>query len=584
MEKWYIKSIKTKIDFENSNLSEYMRRILSNRELSAADSVQSFLNPSISNLHSPMLLPDLIKATNIIMQSINLKENIRVIGDYDVDGVTSTYILVKGLKNFGAKVDYKIPHRVEDGYGINKDIIKKAKEDGINLIITCDNGIAAIEEINFAKELGIKVIVTDHHEVQYVDGIEHLPLADAVVDPKKNSSRYPFNGICGAVVAYKLINQLYIINGKDEEDFLKEFLPFAAIGTICDVMNLVDENRAIVSEGLKYLNSTDNKGIKALIDACSIEGAIDVYHIGFIIGPTINSSGRLESAEMALDLFFESDYEKALSMAKELRELNQKRQKLTEEGYDKVNDLITNHNLDKKLRVLMIKETSIDESIIGIVAGRIKEKYNRPTIIFTKSKDFLKGSGRSIDEYDMFENLQKFKSEYLSFGGHKMACGLSLEEDKLNNLIVEINNNCLLSKDDLVKKIYIDAKVDLSDVNLKMISDLEVLKPYGNGNPKPIFVTSNLKIHNFSVLGKNKNVLKFDVKDGKDTRKALYFKNIENFISDFETINKNEILNLIENRQNNLFLDIVYSPVINDFRGIKNIELRVSSMRISKNN
>ncbi|MBL7575130.1 single-stranded-DNA-specific exonuclease [Peptoniphilus asaccharolyticus DSM 20463] len=585
MEKWFIKSAKANINFDDLNLSDYMKKILSNRELSAAENVQSFLNPDISNLHSPVFLPDLIKATNIIREAINQQKKIRIVGDYDVDGVTSTFILCKGLRNLGANVDYKIPHRVEDGYGINKNIIDSAKEDGVDLIITCDNGIAAMEALEHANKLGVDVIVTDHHEVQYVDGAEQLPKAVAVINPKRSSSKYPFKGICGAVVAYKLIEQLYVITAMDEEELLNEFLPFATIGTICDVMSLVDENRALVSEGLKRLNSTSNVGLKAMIEACQIDGVLDVYHIGFIIGPTINSSGRLESAELSLELFLKTEYSEAIVIAKELRELNQKRQKLTEEGYLKVDELIQKYELDKKLRVLMVKETSIDESIIGIIAGRIKEKYNRPTLVFTKSKDFLKASGRSIDEYDMFESLQKYKDRFVAFGGHKMACGLSIEEDNLKNLIVDVNNDSTLSKEDLVKKIYIDSLLHLREINLNMIADLEILKPYGNGNPKPVFSSLNLRVFNFAVLGKNKNVLKFDVSDGNSSRKALYFKPVEEFVEEMAAqADIEQVYNMIENKNHNILIDLVYSPTINEFRGVQNIELRVSSIRISKKN
>ncbi|WP_455258691.1 single-stranded-DNA-specific exonuclease RecJ [Peptoniphilus asaccharolyticus] len=585
MEKWFIKSAKANINFDDLNLSDYMKKILSNRELSAAENVQSFLNPDISNLHSPVFLPDLIKATNIIREVINQQKKIRIVGDYDVDGVTSTFILCKGLRNLGANVDYKIPHRVEDGYGINKNIIDSAKEDGVDLIITCDNGIAAMEALEHANKLGVDVIVTDHHEVQYVDGAEQLPKAVAVINPKRSSSKYPFKGICGAVVAYKLIEQLYVITAMDEEELLNEFLPFATIGTICDVMSLVDENRVLVSEGLKRLNSTSNVGLKAMIEACQIDGVLDVYHIGFIIGPTINSSGRLESAELSLELFLKTEYSEAIVIAKELRELNQKRQKLTEEGYLKVDELIQKYELDKKLRVLMVKETSIDESIIGIIAGRIKEKYNRPTLVFTKSKDFLKASGRSIDEYDMFESLQKYKDRFVAFGGHKMACGLSIEEDNLKKLIVDVNNDSTLSKEDLVKKIYIDSLLPLREINLNMIADLEILKPYGNGNPKPVFSSLNLRVSNFAVLGKNKNVLKFDVSDGNSSRKALYFKPVEEFVEEMTAqADIEQVYNMIENKNHNILIDLVYSPTINEFRGVQNIELRVSSIRISKKN
>lgn len=582
MEKWYIKKPKQQLNFKDINYPEYMKNILLNRELSENESIYSFLNPNLENLHPPMLLPDIIKASNIIIQAIMMNKRIRVVGDYDVDGITSTYILVRGLSKLGAKIDYKIPHRVNDGYGINKSIIQKAFEDKVDLIITCDNGIAAIDELSYAKELGIQVIVTDHHEVQKEDDIEILPNANAIVNPKRAVSKYPFSGICGAVVAFKLISQLFLIKGMDMDEFFEEFLPFAAIGTVCDVMNLTDENRVIVSKGIQLINDTQNIGLKALKEVSQIEGNIDVYHIGFIIGPTLNSSGRLESAEKALELFFSDSYTKALDIAKELRELNQIRQKLTEEGYEKVNSIINDYQLNKKLRVLMIKEESIDESIIGIVAGRIKEKYNKPAIIFTKSKDFLKGSGRSIDEYDMFENLQKFKSEFIAFGGHKMACGLSAEPDKLNKIIVEVNNSCMLTKEDFIKKVYIDTVVNLSEVTIEMINNIEKLKPFGNGNPKPLLASTNLKILNFSVLGKNNNVLKFNVFDGSIIKKVVMFKSLENFAEEIEFNGNIENFVTQINDSSDLFVDLVYSPVINEFRNEKNVELRATNIRLSR--
>ena len=461
MEKWFVKKYSiSDEEVNNIGIDKYVYSILLNRGINKKEDIIKFLNPSTDNFHSPFLLPNLIKGSNILISAIKENKKIRIVGDYDVDGVMSTFILYKGLKSFNANVDYVIPNRIIDGYGINNSIIDNSKEDGIDLILTCDNGIAASNQVNYANDLGIEVIVTDHHEVPVVDGVEILPKAKAVIDPKMEESKYPFKDICGAVVAFKLIAYLYLINGKNMDILYNEFLPYAAIATICDVMPLIDENRDIVSIGLEILNNSTDIGIRALIEACDLlDKRIEVFHIGFIIGPTINSSGRLESADIAIKMLVEENYNKALEYAKYLRNLNYERQRLTDDGFNKIDNIINTYDLTKKFPVLILRETSINESVVGIIAGRIKEKYNQPTIILTKSHELLKGSGRSIENYDMFAKVSEFKHMLSSFGGHKMACGLSLEEEKFKDFVININNNSNLKKEDFVRKVNIDLPI-----------------------------------------------------------------------------------------------------------------------------
>lgn len=586
MEKWFIKNTKPEnIDYEKFNLNKILYKVLVNRDIKTEDEIERYLNPSLEDLNTSLLLPDLIKASNLIMKNIEQNNKIRIVGDYDVDGVMSTYILYNGLLRLNANIDFDIPNRITDGYGINKTIINRAKEDNINLIITCDNGIAAFDAISYAKENNIDIIVTDHHEVVRNELKEEvLPLADAIINPKRDNSKYPFKEICGGVVAYKLIDYLYKINGINEDELYNFLLPYAAIATVCDVMPLINENRIIVSNGLRYLNNTSDIGLSALIKSAMLEDKkIDVYHLGFILGPTINSSGRLEDASIAIDLLLEKDENKALEKAKYLRGLNVERQVLTDDGYNKIDKQIEINNLMSKQKVLIVYDDDLNESVVGIIAGRIKEKYNRPTIVLTDSNGILKGSGRSIDVYNMFEKVSEHKNLLESFGGHAMACGLSLKKENLEEFINLINKDADLTEEDLIKKVYMDLGLSLSNTDLNLAKQLEKFEPYGTANPNAVFGTKNLKVIRFSVFGKNKNVIKMILTDGMTSREILLFESIDDFILKLsKEYPINEINNMINNLNSNIFLDIVYTPSINSFRGNQNLELKIKNYRVSE--
>ncbi|MBP2025192.1 single-stranded-DNA-specific exonuclease RecJ [Peptoniphilus stercorisuis] len=586
MEKWFIKNTKPEnIDYEKFNLNKILYKVLVNRDIKTEDEIERYLNPSLEDLNTSLLLPDLIKASNLIMKNIEQNNKIRIVGDYDVDGVMSTYILYNGLLRLNANIDFDIPNRITDGYGINKTIINRAKEDNINLIITCDNGIAAFDAISYAKENNIDIIVTDHHEVVRNELKEEvLPLADAIINPKRDNSKYPFKEICGGVVAYKLIDYLYKINGINEDELYNFLLPYAAIATVCDVMPLINENRIIVSNGLRYLNNTSDIGLSALIKSAMLEDKkIDVYHLGFVLGPTINSSGRLEDASIAIDLLLEKDENKALEKAKYLRGLNVERQVLTDDGYNKIDKQIEINNLMSKQKVLIVYDDDLNESVVGIIAGRIKEKYNRPTIVLTYSNGILKGSGRSIDVYNMFEKVSEHKNLLESFGGHAMACGLSLKKENLEEFINLINKDADLTEEDLIKKVYMDLGLSLSNTDLNLAKQLEKFEPYGTANPNAVFGTKNLKVIRFSVFGKNKNVIKMILTDGMTSREILLFESIDDFILKLsKEYPINEINNMINNLNSNIFLDIVYTPSINSFRGNQNLELKIKNYRVSE--
>ena len=584
MVKWFLKANNDiYVDPKKLNTSEIILKILSNRKIQIEEDIVKFLDPKLENLHSPLLLPNLIKASNIIINTIKNKEKIRIIGDYDVDGVMSSYILVEGLAELGASVDYDIPSRHKDGYGINKRLIDKASLDEVDLIITCDNGIAAKEEIDYSNSKGIGVIVTDHHESPILDGKEILPDALAIINPKIASSKYPFRDICGAFVAFKLIEYLFKISGKDENEFFDKYLQYAAIATICDIMPLMDENRILVYYGLEKLNETTNLGLKALIEQSSLKDKkIDVYHIGFIIGPTINSSGRIEDAKIALELLLEKDYSKALKTAAYLRELNQKRQKYTDDGFKSIDAIIDKYKIDKKFPVIIVRDENLDESVVGIIAGRIKEKYNHPSIVFTKIGDMLKGSGRSIDEYNMFEKISEQKNMLESFGGHAMACGMSMKNDVFEDFVIKVNNNSDLKKSDLVRKVYIDVSTNLANIDNYLLHDLEKLAPFGQENPRPLFVSKNLKIVDFKVFGKNNNVIKMVLSDGKDQADAILFENIDSFRANISAAVGNDMANrLFINNSSNFSLDFVYEPKFNSFNGRTNIQLNITNYRVS---
>lgn len=590
MEKWFIrnKAGDLKNITRTHNISNFLSKLLINRNITDDNIIKSYLNPSLDRLHRPSLMKDLHDGARIIKDNIEENKKIRIVGDFDVDGVMSVYILYKGIKGLGGNVDYVVPDRVSDGYGINTDIVRIAKEEGINTIITCDNGIAAIEAINLAKEIGLTVIVTDHHDMPFLINElgekEYLHTgADAVINPKQYNCNYPFKMLCGAAIAFKFIQELYFISNVPENEtyFLLEY---AAIATVCDIVDLIDENRIIVKEGLKLLNSTNNLGLKALIKETGIENKeIGVYHLGFIIGPSINASGRLDSALKALELLLSEDMDSAMITAKELRELNEERKELTSNGVKKIDNIIEKNNLLED-KVLVVYESDIHESVAGIIAGRIKDKYNRPTIVLTEGREGAKGSARSIEEYNMFEELSKCKNLLLKFGGHPMAAGLSLKEENIQELRKSLNKNTNLTKDDLIPKKYIDMQLSLDYISYKLIEELKVLEPFGKGNNKPIFGDKNLNIKRGFILGKNRNVLKLILQNNKNKSiEALYFGDISEFEDRIiESYGKDSLEKIYKGINNSILIDVLYYPSVNEYMGNTTLQIIIQSFRISK--
>ncbi len=589
MEKWFLKNNKGEpgIDYKKYNISNVLYRILINKGITTEKEIEDFLNPCLETLHSPLFLGGVIPASNLIMKSIRENVKIRIVGDYDVDGIMSTYILYTALKRIGANVSYKIPHRVYNGYGISKDIVEECIEDGVGLIITVDNGIAAFEAIEFAEESGIKVVVTDHHEppIALVDGEmkQNLPEATYIINPKKDSDKYPFKNICGAVVAFKLATHLLTINGVPIEEVNEKLLPFAALATVCDIMPLVGENRAIVKNALSLYRDVENIGLSSLLEVLGIENKdLTAFDLGFILGPTVNSAGRLEDGSIVLDLLNSADKNSAIEIANHLKDLNYERQLKTEEAVEKAEKIIQDYNFLKTFRILVVYVENIHESICGIVAGRIKEKYNRPTIVFTDSKGIVKGSGRSIEAYNMFEELSKYKYLLESFGGHKLAAGLSLKRENLKEFVIEINNNSTLTMEDFLKNIYLDTSLQPRYVDYRLAEELKVLEPYGSGNSKPLFGCKNLVLKRASIIGKNRNVVKLQFLDDNKFVNAILFQKEEEFINYFINNCPPGTIDEVLMGNGNILLDVVYFPEINEFNGSKNLQLQVKSYKISR--
>lgn len=586
MEKWFVRN--KEIDYRKiSNdlgIDQIVSKILVNRGIHTRESINKFLNTKLDDLHSPNLMKDLSKSVGLIKDKIDNNKKIRIVGDYDVDGVMSVYILYRSLLKLGAKVDYIIPNRVEDGYGLNREIIKRSKEDSIDTIITCDNGIAALQSIELARELGLTIIVTDHHEPVFKESGKEkeyiLPAAQAIINPKQPDCNYPFKELCGAGIAYKLIDYLFGIYGISKEES-HQLLEFVAIATICDVVDLIDENRIIVKYGLELINSTNNIGLKALIEESSIKKDLGVYHIGFIIGPTINASGRLDTAYGALDLLLSEDTDEAQRLARELRDLNEERKSFTESGVEKINHQIENSQIGSE-KIIIAYEPEIHESVAGIVAGRIKDTYNKPTIVLTKGKNDVKGSARSIKEYNIFAELTKCKDLLNNFGGHSMAAGLSLDIDKVDLLREELNNITELSENDLIRKIYIDMALPIEYISYKLINNLNRLEPFGKGNSKPLFGDRGLKINKAFKLGKNKNVLKLILESRKGTTvEALIFNHIKIFEeSIISKYGREGLDSIFKGINNNIRLDILYYPSINEYMGKTSIQIIIQNYRV----
>ena len=560
------------------NIHPLIAKILLNRNIT---DFQTFLNPNAENsYHDPFLMKDMDKAVDIIINAIENDQNIRIVGDYDQDGNSSTMTLLDGLGYFTDKLSYDIPNRMTDGYGISFNIIDKCIEDNIDLIITCDNGISAIEQCEYAKQNGLKIIVTDHHQTIKHDGKEIIPNADAVINPQQQSCKYPFKSLCGAGVCYKLIQAINVKKGYGMLE-CENLLQYVAMGTVCDIVDLKDENRYFVTKGLQEINNTDNYGLKCLIEMTGIRNGVNVYSLGFIIGPCINAAGRLDTAKLGVELFRDENMDNVEAYAKILVDLNEKRKKLTEEGFNKAVEIIENTRLIND-DILICNVEGIHESVCGIIAGRIKEKYNKPTLILTKSENenILKGSGRSISEYDIFKEFDEFREMFVSFGGHPMACGLSIEEDKLDEFRTKVNQNSRLTEEDFVKKILIDSSFYVDKIDFDLIEEIERLRPFGKDNPRPILGDRDLEIIFAKMIGKNKNVLKLKLLKNNRTIDAILFSEaIEKYNYLLEKFGENVMIQLENSIASNAKIDIIYYPEINDFNNVKNIQLNLIDLR-----
>ena len=570
MSNWYVYA--KKADFkhisEKFGIDQVVARILRNRDITGDEEIEYFLHGGIAELYDGLLMPDMQRAAEAVYEAVRTREHIRIVGDYDIDGVCSTYILLKGLRDIGADVDSRIPDRINDGYGINMNIVKQAAEEEVKLILTCDNGIAAIEELNKANELGMKVVVTDHHSVRTdEEGNEILPRALAVVDVKRRESRYPFEESCGAVTAWKLIKEVYKLAGLKDNEWLK-FLEFAAIATVGDIMKLVGENRIIVREGLKSISAgSSNLGLRTLIDELGLTGkSIDTYHVGFVIGPCINAGGRLETAEDALRLFMCEDESEARVLAGHLKYLNAERKQMTEQGTRAGTEIVEKELKDDNVLVVYIE--GLHESLAGIVAGRLKEHFYRPCLVVTDARDGLKGSGRSIEAYDMFASLCEADELLTKYGGHKMAAGFSLDRDELDDFRQFLNEHSGLSETDLVKKIWIDVPMPLGYISERLIKEIEGLKPFGQGFERPKFADRGLRLKGMRVLGKMKNALKLELADEKNRL--------------CEGIMFGDAVTLQKELSGAGSIDIIYTPKINEYMGKRSIQIEIEEYRISR--
>lgn len=557
-------------------------RIIRNRDVITEDEIEKYINGNRLSFYDGFMMKDMAKAVSIITEKISTGAKIRIIGDYDVDGVSSIFILMRGLTASGANVDYVVPHRVIDGYGINENLIKDAYDSGVNTIITCDNGIAAIEQIEYAKSLNMTVIVTDHHDIRYEekDGVKEyiLPNADAIINPKQEDCQYPFKGLCGAVVAYKFVECLLKkmledgfdklkITSNDFGMFMDTLLEVAAVATVGDVMVLQNENRIIVKEGLRLLNNTDNLGLKSLMELNGISrGSLNAYHIGFVIGPCLNASGRLDSANYSIELLMATSKKDADRLAGDLKAFNDERKLLTQTQVDEAIDMVDNTSL-KDDNVLVVYLPKCHESIAGIIAGRLRERYYKPTFVITNGEECLKGSGRSIEGYNMFEHLLMVSDLMTKFGGHPMAAGVSLLPEKLDEFRSKLNEQANLTEQDLTPIEMIDVPMPISYISESIVEQLEVLEPFGNGNEKPVFADKNLRVTSLNILGKNRNVLK------------MYLKNENGYT--IEAVKFNVDDSVLNEVHLNDVISVIYYPTINEFNGRRSLQIVVKEIRVN---
>ena len=586
MENWVL--LRKGADFqhisEKFHISPRVASLIRNRDVIGDDAIEKYLNGTIADLYDGMLMKDMDKAVAVLGEKIKENAKIRIIGDYDIDGIQSTYILLEGFRMLGADVDSDIPDRMKDGYGLNRNLIDRALEADVDTIITCDNGIAAAEEIAYAKSMGMTIVVTDHHEVPYTEigaGRRYiLPEADAVVDPKQEDCTYPFKGLCGAAVAYKLVEALMEAMGKDAEDadYLMENV---AIATIGDVMDLVDENRIFVKQGLDMLKRTENLGLKALMECTGVNvDKLSPYHIGFVIGPCINASGRLDTAKRALELLEAKKVAEADLLAGDLKALNDSRKDMTAQAVEEAFIQVENSEL-KDADVLVVYLPECHESLAGIVAGRIREKYYRPVFVLTKGAEGLKGSGRSIETWHMYEGLNRVKHLLSKFGGHKMAAGLSMPEENLEQFRKEINEKSGITPEDLNEKIAIDMQLPFECVNEKFIGELAVLEPFGKGNARPVFAERQVQVESARILGKNKNVLKLQVKDLHGTRMdAMYFGDVNTFVEYVrEKFGDIACECLLRGHGHGIVMAFTYYPDINEYQGVRTPQIVIQNYK-----
>ena len=580
MARWVVSA--KKADFnavgKKYNISPVLARIIRNRDLVEDADIEKYLYGTLKDIYDGSLMKDMDKAVCIIKEKIQAEKRIRIIGDYDVDGICAAYILKRGLMLCGADADTVIPHRVKDGYGINEQLIQDAYEEGIDTIITCDNGIAAYEQLKYAASLGMTCIVTDHHEVPYeMEGERKrylLPQAAAIVDPKQEDCPYPYKKICGGVVAWKLVLKLW--EGVEvTEDDRRELLEFAGIATVCDVMELLDENRIIVKAALKSMQNSANAGLRSLIKVHDLNPKVlSSYHIGFVLGPCFNATGRLDTAERTLELLECKKEREAIFLAVQLKELNENRKEMTEQGVEEAVRKIEEENLEND-KVMVIYLPECHESLAGIIAGRIRERYYKPVFVLTKAEDGVKGSGRSIDSYSMYDELNKCKELFLKFGGHKLAAGLSLEEKNVEVFRRVINEKCTLTENDMEEKIVIDVPMPFSYVTDGFLKELELLEPFGTGNSKPVFAQAKMKFLSMRIMGKLKNMAKFTVEDEWGGRYSLVlFRHLEEFLRDVEIKYGSSVLNDFREKNKNcgIEMNVIYYPSVNEYMGRQEIQ------------
>ena len=566
---WMLHTKKADFDriSQTFDISPVTARILRNRDVTEEEDIRRFLSGTVADLWNPHLMKDMDLAVSILQDKIAAGKRIRIVGDYDIDGVCSVYLLLKGLGRAGAKADYEIPDRIRDGYGINESIIRAAAADGIDTILTCDNGIAAMEPIRIAKELGMTVIITDHHEILTQDGEELIPCADAVVNPHQKACQYPFEGICGGLVAYKLVQVLYEAYGIPVQEW-QDMLEIAAVATVGDVMKLQNENRIVVKWGLKQMPRTGSLGLRKLIEACNLDiGAMTAYHIGFVIGPCLNAGGRLQTAKLALQLLISEDPAEAEQLAIQLKELNEQRKDLTAKGVEAA--LAQVEALHREDKVLVVFLPDCHESLAGIIAGRVREASHKPVFVLTRGEEGVKGSGRSIEAYSMFQELTKVKDLLVKFGGHPMAAGLSLKEEHVDEFRRRLNELAQLTEDDFKPRVWIDVPMPLSYITEPLVQELQKLEPFGQGNEKPQFAQKNVRIRSMRVLGKNRNCVKLSLTgEGGFVMDGLLFGDGDQFEADAAGSES---------------IDVIYYPDINEYNGKRTLQAVIKDYKLHTN-